>query len=85
MWQPQPVANPHLPAAAPITHTLPPHTPFCRLYQGVGSRLHMTAYAAALEVLRDAALRRLPMDLTSWFAQLPEETKFHKDVGESRG
>lgn len=51
----------------------------------MGSRLHMTAYAAALEVLRDAALRRLPMDLTSWFAQLPEETKFHKDVGESRG
>lgn len=33
-------------------------------------------------MLKGAALRRLPIDLTSWFAQLPDETKFHKDVGE---
>ncbi len=54
------------------------------MYQGVSSRLHTTAYCAALEVLKDAAVRRLPVELTAWFSQLPEEGKFHKDVGEWR-
>lgn len=36
----------------------------------------------ALEVLKETAVRRLPVELTAWFAQLPEDGKFHKDVGE---
>ena len=55
---------------------------FAKLYQGVGSRAHVTAYAGALEVLRETVLRRLPVELTSWFVQLPEDGKYQKDVGE---
>ena len=55
---------------------------FAKVYQGASSRLHITAYAAALEVLKETAVRRLPVELTAWFAQLPEDGKFHKDVGE---
>lgn len=109
---------------------------FAKAYQGAGSRLHVTAYCAALEVrpgqpwagpagggsvqgeqggappaaaahcatlrhtltrlhaalprpppcrplqvLKETAVRRLPVELAAWFTQLPEEGKFHKDVG----
>ncbi|KAL4458253.1 hypothetical protein ABPG75_013118 [Micractinium tetrahymenae] len=56
---------------------------FAKVYQGTSSRLHVTAYCASLEVLKETAVRRLPVELTAWFAQLPEEGKFHKDVGEA--
>jgi CCR4-NOT transcription complex subunit 1 len=56
---------------------------FAKVYQGAGSRLHVTAYCGALEVLRETAVRRLPVELTAWFTQLPEDGKFHKDVGEA--
>lgn len=56
---------------------------FAKVYQGAQSRLHVTAYVAALEVLKETAVRRLPVELTAWFAQLPEDGKFHKDVGEA--
>ena len=55
---------------------------FAKAYQG-SARLHVTAYVAALEVLREAAVRRLPVELTAWFTQLPEEGKFRRDVGEA--
>jgi hypothetical protein len=55
---------------------------FAKVYQGASSRLHVTAYCASLEVLKEAAVRRLPVELTAWFTQLPEEGKFQKDVGE---
>lgn len=55
---------------------------FAKVYQGASSRLHVTAYCAALEVLRETAVRRLPVELAAWFTQLPEDGKFHKDVGE---
>lgn len=55
---------------------------FAKVYQGASSRLHVTAYCGALEVLRETAVRRLPVELTAWFTQLPEEGKFHRDVGE---
>lgn len=58
---------------------------FAKVYQGAGSRLHVTAYCGALEVLRETAVRRLPVELTAWFTQLPEDGKFHKDVGEWLG
>jgi hypothetical protein len=57
---------------------------FAKVYQGASSRLHITAYCAALEVLKETAVRRLPVELTAWFAQLPEDGKFLKDVGEYR-
>ncbi len=55
---------------------------FAKVYQGASSRLHVTAYCGALEVLRETAVRRLPVELAAWFTQLPEDGKFHKDVGE---
>lgn len=57
-------------------------TLFTRLYQGAASRLHITAYAAALEALGERALPRLPSELTVWFASLADEVKFRKDVCE---
>jgi hypothetical protein len=42
----------------------------------------VAAYTAALRSLRDGALRRLPGELTSWWAALPEELRWSKDVGE---
>ena len=38
----------------------------------VQSRLHVTAYAASLAVLREASLRRLPVNATTWLGQLME-------------
>ena len=51
----------------------------------MAGRLHITAYAGALEALRESALRRLPVELTSWWGQLPEEVRYQKDVGEQEG
>lgn len=46
-------------------------------------RLHTGASAAALVILRDSAVKRLPQELTSWWAGLLDERKWRKDAGET--
>lgn len=57
---------------------------FTKLYQNPNAgRMHATAYAASLAVLRDAAVRRLPVEVTSWFAQLPEDMRTAREPTEA--
>jgi CCR4-NOT transcription complex subunit 1 len=60
-------------------------TVFAKLCQGApGARLHFTAYAAALAVLRDAAgLRSLPADAAGWLAAALDEVRGARDAGEA--
>lgn len=56
---------------------------FSKLYQSApSSRMHASAYASAMAVLRDARARRLPMDISGWFAQLPDELRAMKEPTE---
>ena len=59
---------------------------FTKLYQGASAgagRMHCSAYASALAVLRDAAIRRLPMEATAWFSQLPDDMRGQREATEA--
>ena len=57
---------------------------FTKLYQGAGAgRVHATAYATSLAVLCDTAVRRLPVETTAWFGQLPEEVRAAREPTEA--
>lgn len=57
---------------------------FTKLYQGAAAgRMHATSYAAALAVLRDTAVRRLPVEATAWFSQLPDEMRVAREPTEA--
>lgn len=38
---------------------------------------------AALEILRDAALKRLAAEVTGWWAAIVDERKWRRDAGEA--
>ena len=46
-------------------------------------RLHTGATAAALEILRDSACKRLPLEVTAMWAALADERKWRRDAGET--
>jgi hypothetical protein len=46
-------------------------------------RLHTGASVAALTILRDAALKRLPAELTGWWIAIVDERKWRRDTGEA--
>jgi CCR4-NOT transcription complex subunit 1 len=59
-------------------------TVFARLYQGnPPTRLHVTAYAGALEALRERVIPRLPAEVTAHFVNLTDEGKFRRDACEA--
>lgn len=55
-----------------------------KLYQNAQSgRMHATAYAGALAVLRDGFVRSLPAEVSLWFASLPEDARGAKEPAEA--
>ena len=46
-------------------------------------RLHTGASVAALTILRDAALKRLPAELTVCWIAIVDERKWRRDAGEA--
>ncbi|KAK9916879.1 hypothetical protein WJX75_008268 [Coccomyxa subellipsoidea] len=56
---------------------------FTRLFEVQNARLHTGASVAALTILRDAALKRLPAELTGWWIAIVDERKWRRDTGEA--
>lgn len=57
---------------------------FSKLFQSpTAGRMHASCYAAALAVLRDTALRRLPSDISVWLGGVPEEQRCAKESTEA--
>lgn len=54
---------------------------YAKLYQLTNSRLHVTAYVAALEALQTLT-KRIVVELTAYFVNLEDERKFDRIVGE---
>lgn len=46
-------------------------------------RLHTGASVAALEILRDSGMKRLPVELTGWWVGIQDERKWRRDAGEA--